>query len=1346
MKKKLLFMLALLFLMAVGGAQAQDGNWSDYRDDSWGSDYNMATEFTITTPEQFAQFAYMVNSGSDFSGKTVKLDNGVEEGQFYPQTLWYDGDLRDHYWTPIGTAAHPFNGTFNGNGKSITYVKINDETATYQGFFGYIGNIGKVQNLVFDYGSNISGSTQVGCLAGYNGGTVENCLVLNATVSGTGYVGSIIGQNAGTATNCYSINCGNTFALGVEGSTTGIDSDGHAQCLYNIEGDKSTISDTDFTTSVGLETGVEVGSGTFYEDGIQYNYYHYYKTGATPTITYNKPGYNVTFSVSGTGASIDGNTITVGTGKVTVSLVTKTAAQWSGAGTESAPFIIYNREQLDVLAQRVNQGSQYSGKFFKLNDNLRYSVYGEGNYEYHVIGTFTKPFCGVFDGNGKTIYYASSIAGENNTYEESLQGLFGYIGEGGVVKNLGATYCSFRGTNLIGVIAGDNAGTIENCRVAYYDSGNVVFTDNLSYYGTIAGRNSGTIRNCVSAGCVKADNGQNGSKVGGIVGHNTSTGTVENCLYVGSQLEGTTYVGAIVGYNEGTLTNNYYHDNGYRTNSNIGSTVLGVGVSDVLTGADAAGAVKAKVVILPEGGTGAQPYGATISGTPTYVTTSNPNTIPLSVYSNGLLFDDGYIGKKMDNAFYTTATTIELTATEVPVGYAATFSAEGDGASINGNTLTVGTDVTEVSVSAQRVPTGWLAEGVRATSFSTTGQNSITIMNAAELGLLAYNVNFGGQTYEDYTITIGANEIDLADHTWEPIGYVSGGTLSPATGGGTLSPGMGGEIVSPGIGGGTVIGGGESATGFLGTFDGAAKPIINMNVTAGTFVGLFSNVQSGATVKNVLLSSPLVKGENYVGAIAGSVSGTIENCHVTYGSVEFVEASGSGAGMSAYPGGSRYQTGIGGIAGTLSGGSIKGCTVVETNIYPFVDNAMCVGGIVGDVSESMVRDNINYTMTYVPATLKDCLFAGNIFKKEENGYVGAIAGMNQGTNTITNNYYVNGGSPLESLTLNTTLYGINGADVDGARFATVSDNKPSNIGEARTQYDWSGVRPYANGLYYNLKYYLSSTAPASMNIILSSDGDNSTLLNTYSGMTGKITLDRTFVKDGDWYTICLPFTININDEDYPCSLDGAELWQMEDGGYDVDSHTLTLNFENCIDDDGISTIIAGRPYLIKWEETFNDLNEKVEIENPVFEEVKITATSPEDNNTFGNNEEITFIGTFANQIFETENRSILFLGAENTLYWPQPSGENIPNIGAFRAYFQLNGIIAGAPADPQSGNVRAFVLNIGDDSEASGITTTNFTNDTNSSDAWYDLSGRKLNGKPSRAGVYINNGNKIVIK
>ena len=1011
-----------------------------------------------------------------------------------------------------------------------------------------------------------------------------------------------------------------------------------------------------------------------------------------------------------------------------------TGAEWSGTGDSADdPYLISTSEQFKMLATRVNGGNTYTDKFFRLEANI-----GDV-YTYTAIGTAEHPFSGTFDGNGHYID-RPQIQLTSSPY----QGIFGY--NNGTIKNLKVTDPYILGGDYTGGIVGYNTGIIENCRVD--NKGGVLYGENgHNSYGGIAGYNSGTISHCVSAtsvDCYSNNPTLTITQAGGIVGHNATGGKVEYCLYLGRFVAGTEYVGAIVGKNEGTLIANLYHHNKYQTysNDNIGTTVLGVGVSGGSNGADADEAAKAKVVILPEGGTVGQPYGATINGTPTYVTSSNPNGMPLSVYSNGILFRDTYFAYNNNNysteigtAFYTTATTVELVATDVPDGYAATFSTTSEGASISGNTLTVGTDVTEVSVSAQRMPTGWLAEGVRAASFSTTGDNSITITSAAELGLLAYNVNFGGQTYEGYTITIDANEISLADHTWEPIGNVSGG--------------MGGGIVSPGIGSGMVYGGGASAYGFLGTFDGAAKPIKNMNVTGSTYVGLFSNVQSGVTVKNVLLYSPQVKGERYVGAIAGSVSGTIENCHVTYGSVEFVEAAGNNAGMIVYPGGGSIpQVGIGGIAGTLSGGSIKGCTVVETNIYPVVGNAMGVGGIVGGVSEEEEYDYVNETTTYVPATLKDCLFAGNIFKKDENSYVGAIAGMSMGTNTITNNYYVDGSSPLPGVTPNTTLYGIDGADVTvGAERAYVYSTKPDGFGDAITDYGY-GMEAYSAGLHYNLNWY-SPTAPTTMDITLSSGGDNSTLLSTYSGMTGKVTLDRTFVKDGKWNTICLPFTIdNINATG--CPLAGAELWQMtgSDTGFDEESGTLTLNFKNCKDPDddsdpnniipGKSTLIAGRPYLIKWNNTGQTIS------NLVFEDVTITATSPEDDNIFGENDEITFIGTFTKQTFETENRNILFLGAENKLYFPQPSGEDIPNIGAFRAYFQLNGITAG----DRPTEARAFVLNFGNDSgDATRLNDKGkMINDKDADTVWYDLSGRKLNGKPTAKGLYINNGKKVVIK
>ena len=79
-------------------------------------------------------------------------------------------------------------------------------------------------------------------------------------------------------------------------------------------------------------------------------------------------------------------------------------------------------------------------------------------------------------------------------------------------------------------------------------------------------------------------------------------------------------------------------------------------------------------------------------------------------------------------------------------------------------------------------------------------------------------------------------------------------------------------------------------------------------------------------------------------------------------------------------------------------------------------------------------------------------------------------------------------------------------------------------------------------------------------------------------------------------------------------------------------------------------------------------------------------------------------------------------------------------IGAQRAYFRLND-------GNMDAKIRAFVLNFDDDSEETGISDAPRLNDKGQmiNDVWYDLSGRKLNGKPTTKGLYINNGRKVVI-
>ena len=65
----------------------------------------------------------------------------------------------------------------------------------------------------------------------------------------------------------------------------------------------------------------------------------------------------------------------------------------------------------------------------------------------------------------------------------------------------------------------------------------------------------------------------------------------------------------------------------------------------------------------------------------------------------------------------------------------------------------------------------------------------------------------------------------------------------------------------------------------------------------------------------------------------------------------------------------------------------------------------------------------------------------------------------------------------------------------------------------------------------------------------------------------------------------------------------------------------------------------------------------------------------------------------------------------------------------------------------QARQLTAFRINFGDD-EATGIISieNGKLKIENDADAWYTLDGRRLSAKPSRAGVYINKGNKVVIK
>ena len=235
-----------------------------YTDDGQGN-------YTVTSAEGLKNIAKLVNDGN--------TDIDI--------TLTSDIDLSGIDWTPIGIDDnHQYTGTFNGGGHTITGLTVTGSDQ-YAGLFGRIGSGGKVMNVKLE-GVQIesdNGMSDVGGVAGYSRGTLENCSV-SGSVSGSGMngiAGGVVGyQTGGSITGCSSsatVNAGNV-AGGVAGCTysatltacyaTGdvtlesINSGGNF--VGGVVGDNTNRSTVIACYAWGSVTGS--GSGTIYVGGV----------------------------------------------------------------------------------------------------------------------------------------------------------------------------------------------------------------------------------------------------------------------------------------------------------------------------------------------------------------------------------------------------------------------------------------------------------------------------------------------------------------------------------------------------------------------------------------------------------------------------------------------------------------------------------------------------------------------------------------------------------------------------------------------------------------------------------------------------------------------------------------------------------------------------------------------------------------------------------------------------------------------------------------------------------------------------------------------------------------------
>ena len=188
----------------------------------------------------------------------------------------------------------------------------------------------------------------------------------------------------------------------------------------------------------------------------------------------------------------------------------------TGTGTSADPYIIMTLDHLNTV--RDHMSSHYKlGADIDASETASWNS-GEGFIPIGGNESVSSQFTGVFDGQ---LHVISNLTINRPTTD--LIGLFGIIGAGGVVRN-------------VGLVDGYISGTI--------------------YVGGLVGHNIGTVDNSYVTGAVSAVSGIGNGIVGGLTGYN-GIGSIVTDSYASATVSGPRYVGGLVGRNDSVVSNSY---------------------------------------------------------------------------------------------------------------------------------------------------------------------------------------------------------------------------------------------------------------------------------------------------------------------------------------------------------------------------------------------------------------------------------------------------------------------------------------------------------------------------------------------------------------------------------------------------------------------------------------------------------------------------------------------------------------------------------------------------------------------------------------------------------------------
>ena len=354
------------------------------------------------------------------------------------------------------------------------------------GGYSYVGGIsGK-----FSSGNSLSGCRSEATLTAYSStsshfggisgcldanGNVKHCIVDGATIpraSSLSYYGAIVGEFwSGTLTNnCYA-NC--SVAGVADATNVGCNKD---KQLADRDGARRAVSISAASgvtiTPTGTATNYNVSGITAYDGNNVISCGGKLYSGATEQVNLSA-NYSATDEYYIINGYTDGhgNALTKNNdGTYTLAMTTAAATvtpdvsvAWGTAdnadGMQAHPYLISSVAELNLLAEKVNAGKSFLGKYFRLMADIEYDSSVKNNFTPIGFGS-DAVFCGYFDGNGHC------VSGLNvNKSGESHIGLFGNA-SGAVIISTVLSGCSFNGDNYVGGIVGKmESGIVSNCLV-----------------------------------------------------------------------------------------------------------------------------------------------------------------------------------------------------------------------------------------------------------------------------------------------------------------------------------------------------------------------------------------------------------------------------------------------------------------------------------------------------------------------------------------------------------------------------------------------------------------------------------------------------------------------------------------------------------------------------------------------------------------------------------------------------------------------------------------------------------------------------------------------------------------